>query len=256
MRPTPARDEPSDSRHTSTPLPSGSCTSRISDVGCRGEDPADRLLRRPRLSDDLDVVLHTQEIGDPAPYDLVVIEQEHADRHRPVCPPALLQGVRQSSERSVTTVRDGPTVRFMQPDTARHRLRSLAVVALALPALTVGCGDDTGTAAIATTAAAAASTTVGGSDTTYSPDTTSPDTAADTTATRGATTKVNANDASSRNSRRPSRPPASPTPPGGPTRSRSTAPTATTDGRTSARSSPSTTSTTTTFEQIVTTLEL
>ena len=83
----------------------------------------------------------------------------------------------------------------MQPDTARHRLRSLAVVALALPALTVGCGDDTGTAAIATTAAAAASTTVGGSDTT-SPDTTSPDTAADTTDASGATTKVNANDAS------------------------------------------------------------
>ncbi len=88
----------------------------------------------------------------------------------------------------------------MQPDTARHRLRSLAVVALALPALTVGCGDDTGTAAIATTAAAAASTTVGGSDTTSpdttSPDTTSPDTAADTTDASGATTKVNANDAS------------------------------------------------------------
>lgn len=83
----------------------------------------------------------------------------------------------------------------MQPDTARHRLRSLAVVALALPALTVGCGDDTGTAAIATTAAAAASTTVGGSDTT-SPDTTSPDTAADTTDASGATTRVNANDAS------------------------------------------------------------
>ncbi|MEI2653513.1 MAG: hypothetical protein V9G12_15445 [Microthrixaceae bacterium] len=83
----------------------------------------------------------------------------------------------------------------MQPDTARHRLRSLAVVALALPVLTVGCGDDTGTAAIATTAAAAASTTVGGSDTT-SPDTTSPDTAADTTDASGATTKVNANDAS------------------------------------------------------------
>jgi len=84
----------------------------------------------------------------------------------------------------------------MQPDTARHRLRSLAVVALALPALTVGCGDDTGTAAIATTAAAAASTTVGGSDTT-SPDTTSPDTTSpDTTDASGATTKVNANDAS------------------------------------------------------------
>ena len=88
----------------------------------------------------------------------------------------------------------------MQPDTARHRLRSLAVVALALPALTVGCGDDTGTAAIATTAAAAASTTVGGSDTTSpdttSPDTTSPDTAADPPDASGATTKVNANDAS------------------------------------------------------------
>lgn len=83
----------------------------------------------------------------------------------------------------------------MQPDTARHRLRSLAVVALALPALTVGCGDDTDTAATTTTAAAAASTTVGGSDTT-SPDTTSPDTAADTTDASGATTKVNANDAS------------------------------------------------------------
>jgi DNA uptake protein ComE-like DNA-binding protein len=84
----------------------------------------------------------------------------------------------------------------MQPDTARHRLRSLAVVALALPALTVGCGDDTGTAAIATTAAAAASTTVGGSDTT-SPDTTSPDTTSpDTTDASGATTRVNANDAS------------------------------------------------------------
>ena len=84
----------------------------------------------------------------------------------------------------------------MPPDTTRHRLRSLAIVALALPVLTVGCGDDTGTAAIATTAAAAASTTVGGSDTT-SPDTTSPDTTSpDTTDASGATTRVNANDAS------------------------------------------------------------
>ncbi len=47
-----------------------------------------------------------------------------------------------------------------------------------------------------TTAAAAASTTVGGSDTT-SPDTTSPDTTSpDTTDASGATTRVNANDAS------------------------------------------------------------
>ena len=77
----------------------------------------------------------------------------------------------------------------MPSDTSRHRVRSLAIVALALPVLTVGCGDDTDTSAATTTAAPAASTTAGGSDTT----------APDTTAASGAsgeTTKVNANDAS------------------------------------------------------------
>ncbi len=78
----------------------------------------------------------------------------------------------------------------MPSDTSRHRVRSLAIVALALPVLTVGCGDDTDTSAATTTAAPAASTTAGGSDTT------APDTAADTTAASGDTTKVNANDAS------------------------------------------------------------
>ena len=77
----------------------------------------------------------------------------------------------------------------MPSDASRHRVRSLAIVALALPVLTVGCGDDTDTSAATTTAAPAASTTAGGSDTT----------APDTTAASGAsgeTTKVNANDAS------------------------------------------------------------
>ena len=69
----------------------------------------------------------------------------------------------------------------MPSDTSRHRVRSLAIVALALPVLTVGCGDDTDTSAATTTAAPAASTTAGGSD---------------TTAASGDTTKVNANDAS------------------------------------------------------------
>lgn len=82
----------------------------------------------------------------------------------------------------------------MPPDTTRHRLRSLAIVALALPVLTVGCGDDTDTAATTTTAAAAASTTAGGSETT-APDR-ADSTAADTTEAPGKTTKVNANDAS------------------------------------------------------------
>ena len=57
------------------------------DVGARRGDPAVGLLGGAGLADDLDVVLGLEELAEAPADDLVVVEQEHADRHcSPVCP--------------------------------------------------------------------------------------------------------------------------------------------------------------------------
>ena len=51
------------SRHTSTPLPSGSRTSSTATSGCSRRDARQRLVGRPRLADDLDVVLGLEQLA-------------------------------------------------------------------------------------------------------------------------------------------------------------------------------------------------
>ena len=51
------------------------------DVGAQGGDAGQRLGGGAGLADDLDVVLGLQQLGDAAADDLVVVEQEHGDRH-------------------------------------------------------------------------------------------------------------------------------------------------------------------------------
>ena len=53
------------------------------DVGTRRRDAAERLFGGSGLADDLEVVLGFEELPQPAPNDLVVVEQEDADRHAP-----------------------------------------------------------------------------------------------------------------------------------------------------------------------------
>ena len=51
------------------------------DVRARGRDPAVGLLGGSGLADDLEVVLGLEQFADAAAHDLVVVEEEHADRH-------------------------------------------------------------------------------------------------------------------------------------------------------------------------------
>ncbi len=48
-------------------------------VGAHGGHPAGSLQRRTGLPDDLDVVLVLEELAQPTPHDLVVVEQEDPD---------------------------------------------------------------------------------------------------------------------------------------------------------------------------------
>ena len=52
------------------------------DVGLRRRDARQRLLGGPRLADDLDVVALLEELAHAAAHDLVIVEQEHSNRHR------------------------------------------------------------------------------------------------------------------------------------------------------------------------------
>jgi hypothetical protein len=60
------------SRHTSTPLPSGSRTSG-------GRNARQRVGGRTRLADHLDIALHGEELMDAAPHDLMVVEEKYPD---------------------------------------------------------------------------------------------------------------------------------------------------------------------------------
>ena len=82
------------SRQTSTPLPSGSRMSTIATSGLVGGDPSDALGRRPGLADDLDVVVRLEELTDPAPDDLVVVQQEHPNSSWSVAPGRFHEGTR------------------------------------------------------------------------------------------------------------------------------------------------------------------
>jgi hypothetical protein len=63
------------------PVPVGEADVEDRDVGAQGRDPDQRLRDGARLADDRDIVLALEQVGDPAPDDLVVVEQEHGDRH-------------------------------------------------------------------------------------------------------------------------------------------------------------------------------
>ena len=65
------------SRHTSTPLPSGRRTSSTATSGRVGGMRAQRLVGGARLADHDDVARVLEQLADPAPHDLVVVEQEH-----------------------------------------------------------------------------------------------------------------------------------------------------------------------------------
>ena len=71
------------SRHTSTPSPSGRRTSSTATSGAHGWEAPQRLVGGARLAHDLDLALIVglQELADAAPDHLVVVEQEHSDRH-------------------------------------------------------------------------------------------------------------------------------------------------------------------------------
>ncbi len=51
------------------------------DVGLRRGDAGDALGGGAGLADDLDVVLRLEQLPDPAADDLVVVQQEHPNRH-------------------------------------------------------------------------------------------------------------------------------------------------------------------------------
>ena len=69
------------SRQTVTPSPSGSRTSRIATSGRSAGMRASACAAVPASPIDLDVVLGLQQLGDAAPDDLVIVEQEHGDGH-------------------------------------------------------------------------------------------------------------------------------------------------------------------------------
>ena len=50
------------------------------DVGAQRRDPGRGLPRGAGLADDLDVAVALEQVAQPAPDDLVVVEQEDADR--------------------------------------------------------------------------------------------------------------------------------------------------------------------------------
>ena len=52
------------------------------DVGRGGRDAPVGLLGGAGLADDLDVVLGLEQLAEAAADDLVVVEEEHPDRHR------------------------------------------------------------------------------------------------------------------------------------------------------------------------------
>jgi hypothetical protein len=64
------------SRHTSTPLPSGSLDVEHRHLGTGRRDAGERLLGRARLADDLDVALGLEQVADPTPNDLVIVEKD------------------------------------------------------------------------------------------------------------------------------------------------------------------------------------
>ena len=70
------------SRHTSTPVPSGSWTSSTATSGLGERDPIERLRRRCRPHPRPRCRPRLRAGRGPPPDDLVVVEQEHADRHR------------------------------------------------------------------------------------------------------------------------------------------------------------------------------
>ena len=69
------------SRHTSTPLPSGSRTSSTATSGPPPDAPCG-LARGRRLAHDLDVGLGLEQADEATPDDLVVVDDEHTDHPR------------------------------------------------------------------------------------------------------------------------------------------------------------------------------
>ena len=70
------------SRHTSMPLPSGQPGVEDRDVGLGREHARQGLLDGAGLADDLETGHGTEQFGDAAAHDLVVVEQEDAHRCR------------------------------------------------------------------------------------------------------------------------------------------------------------------------------
>ena len=68
------------SRQTSMPEPSGSRPSRTATSGRRAGMRRVASAAEPGLADDLDVAVGLEQVAQPAPDDLVVVEQEDADR--------------------------------------------------------------------------------------------------------------------------------------------------------------------------------
>ena len=70
------------SRHTETPSPSGRRTSRMATSGRRAGIRARACAAVPASPTTSMSSSRLEQLGDPAPDDLVVVEQEHRDRHR------------------------------------------------------------------------------------------------------------------------------------------------------------------------------
>ena len=85
------------------------------DVGPDRADAADGLLRAVGLTDDLDVVLGLEEVAQSTADDVVVVHQEHADRHRAILAGAGGRRQRTRVARTVGTL--VPPVPDLRPET-------------------------------------------------------------------------------------------------------------------------------------------
>ena len=68
-----------DAARSSSPVPEPHVEHRDIRLGLR--DQLERILGGSSFADHRDVVLARQDVADPSAHQLVVIEQEHADRH-------------------------------------------------------------------------------------------------------------------------------------------------------------------------------
>src|SRR5690606_6058930 len=66
------------------PVAVGQADVEDGDVGAGGRDAPQSLLGRAGFADDLHVVLRVQHVAQSAPDDLMVIEEEHPERHAPI----------------------------------------------------------------------------------------------------------------------------------------------------------------------------